>query len=92
MKKPIHAKSCKSALLVIDMLSDPQAKKCVNIKENRLVTMHIFLDRSIIEVFINGNVLTGRTFPGSDMLGVDIYSKGDTFYINLFSVIQNFAS
>ncbi|GAJ12810.1 unnamed protein product, partial [marine sediment metagenome] len=57
-----------------------------SIKENRLVTMHIFLDRSIIEVFMNGNVLTGRTFPRSDMVGVDIYSKGDKFDIKSFDL------
>ena len=57
-----------------------------SIKKNRLVTMHIFLDRSIIEVFMNGNVLTGRTFPRSDMVGVDIYSKGDKFYIKSFDL------
>jgi len=35
---------------------------------------------------MNGNVLTGRTFPGSDMVGVDMYSKGDKFYIKSFDL------
>ncbi len=43
-------------------------------KEN--VTMHIFLDRSIIEVYVNGNAQTARTFPDSNALGLEVFSDG----------------
>jgi beta-fructofuranosidase len=40
------------------------------------LNMRIFLDRSIIEVFVNGRALTARTFPPRDALGVKLYYEG----------------
>jgi fructan beta-fructosidase len=39
------------------------------------VTMHIFLDRSIVEVYVNGNARTIRTFPDPESLGIEIFSQ-----------------
>ena len=39
------------------------------------VTMRIFLDRSIVEVFVNGVAVTARTFPPADALGVELFSE-----------------
>jgi len=46
------------------------------LKPGQDVTMHIFLDRSIVEVYVNGSARTARTFPGPDALGLEIFSEG----------------
>jgi len=43
------------------------------LKTGENVSMHIFLDRSIIEVYINGNVQTTRTFPAPDARGLEMF-------------------
>ena len=65
----------------------------ITVENNRLIQKPIPESKnsqkeslSFIEVFMNGNVLTGRTFPGSDTVGVDMYSKGDKFYIKSFDL------
>jgi len=40
------------------------------------VQMHIFLDKSIIEVYLNGSAQTARTFPDPGSLGLAIFSEG----------------
>ena len=40
------------------------------------VTMRILLDRSVVEVFVNGVAYTARTFPSADALGVEFFSEG----------------
>lgn len=40
------------------------------------VTFHIFLDRSIIEVFVNGNAYTARAFAPSTAQGIDLWVEG----------------
>jgi beta-fructofuranosidase len=39
------------------------------------VQMHIFLDKSIIEVYLNGSAHTARTFPDPGSLGLGIFSE-----------------
>jgi sucrose-6-phosphate hydrolase SacC (GH32 family) len=39
------------------------------------VEMRIFLDRSIVEVFVNGAACTARTFPNADALGMEVFSE-----------------
>ncbi len=39
------------------------------------VTMRILLDRSIVEVFVNGVAYTARAFPSADALGVEVFSE-----------------
>ena len=46
------------------------------LKPGRDVTMRIFLDRSIVEIYVNGNARTVRTFPAADALGLEIFSEG----------------
>lgn len=40
------------------------------------VTMRVFLDRSIVEVFVNGVAYTARTFPPPDALGLEVFAEG----------------
>ena len=45
------------------------------------VTLHIFLDRSVIEIFADEGrtLLTGRIYPTlADSLGVALFSRGDS--------------
>jgi len=46
------------------------------LRQGEDVEMHIFLDRSIIEVYVNGIAQTARTFPDPDALGLEIFSEG----------------
>ncbi len=45
------------------------------LKPGEDVTMHIFLDRSIVEIYVNGNAQTTRTFPDPKSLGIEIFSQ-----------------
>jgi len=40
------------------------------------VSLHVFLDRSIVEVYVNGNAQTARMFPEPNALGLAIFSEG----------------
>jgi sucrose-6-phosphate hydrolase SacC (GH32 family) len=40
------------------------------------VTLRIFLDRSILEVYCGGAALTGRTFCDPEAAGVDLFAEG----------------
>ena len=48
----------------------------LQLKENRLLDLHIFLDHSVIEIYANKTVcLTGRTYPSlQDSLKVEVFS------------------
>ena len=46
------------------------------LKPGEDVTIHIFLDRSIIETFVNGTAQTARAFPASEALGLEVFSEG----------------
>ncbi len=37
-----------------------------------LVTMRVFLDRSIVEAYVNGNAQTARIFPPADAIGLEV--------------------
>ncbi len=41
------------------------------------VTLHIFLDRSIIEIFVNGSAYTARAFAPQAAQGIEVWSEGD---------------
>lgn len=40
------------------------------------VTMRIFLDRSIVEVYVNGVAYTARTFAAADAKGIEFFAEG----------------
>ena len=40
------------------------------------VTLHVFVDRSIVEVYLNGNACTARMFPDPQSLGLDLFADG----------------
>jgi beta-fructofuranosidase len=42
------------------------------------VRMHVLLDRSVLEFFINGHAVTERMFPDPSSLGVDLFTEGGT--------------
>ena len=46
------------------------------LKAGSPVTMHIFLDRSIVEVYVNGCAQTARIFPNRKAPGVGLFSDG----------------
>jgi beta-fructofuranosidase len=57
-----------------DAVAKSPQMSCLNPGED--VQMHIFLDKSIIEVYLNGNAQTARTFPDPGSLGLGIFSEG----------------
>jgi len=46
--------------------------------------LRVFVDNSIVEVFVNGGqvVMTMQAFPGSDDLGVEIFSEGGKIIVD----------
>ncbi|MEN6455265.1 MAG: GH32 C-terminal domain-containing protein, partial [Prolixibacteraceae bacterium] len=50
----------------------------VRIKEGELVNLHVFIDRSIVEVFVNNRQCVAlRAYPGrKDSKGVSVISHG----------------
>jgi beta-fructofuranosidase len=40
------------------------------------VRMHVLLDRSVLEFFINGRAVTERVFPDPSSLSVDVFAEG----------------
>ena len=48
------------------------------LSETRRVKLHIFVDRSIVEVFANDGekVMTDRIYPPADCNGIEVYSQG----------------
>jgi len=47
-------------------------------RKARSLTLHVFLDRSVMEVFINGGrqAVTRVEYPGEDDLGVGVFAEG----------------
>jgi len=48
------------------------------------VKMHIFLDRSVVEVFLNGHTQTERLFPRLDSTSLDVFARNG--YVKLRSL------
>ena len=47
-----------------------------DLKPGQPVRMHVFLDKSVIEVYVNGSALTRRVFSPADARGVDLFADG----------------
>ncbi len=56
------------------------------LKPDEPVSMHIFLDRSIIEVYVNGSAYTARVFAPADALGVALWSEGGQMSLSALDV------
>jgi beta-fructofuranosidase len=52
----------------------------------RPVVMRVLMDRSIVEVFVNGMAYTARTFPSPDALGVEVFAEGGAAPIKALEV------
>ena len=68
--------SCASSLP--DVVSRPPETAPVYVPEGEPLRLHVFVDRSIVEVFVNGRQCVGvRVYPGrEDSLGVSLLSHG----------------
>ena len=46
--------------------------------KRKMLTLHVFLDRSVMEVFVNHGqeCVTRVIYPGEDDLGIELFSKG----------------
>jgi sucrose-6-phosphate hydrolase SacC (GH32 family) len=49
-----------------------------DIPAGQTVPLHIFLDRSMVEVFASGHVITKRTFSDPAGQGLDVFSDGES--------------
>ena len=52
------------------------------------ITLRIFLDRSVLEVYCGGAALTGRTFSNPKALGVDLVAEGGNASLTSLDVWQ----
>ena len=54
--------------------------------ESGTVTLRIFVDRSILEVYCGGAALTARPYPDASATGVDLYAEGGVAHFKTASV------
>jgi len=56
--------------------------------KQRTLTLHVFLDKSVLEVFINGGreCVTRIIYPGQDDLGVEAFAEGGSAAIRVLDV------
>ena len=54
--------------------------------ESGSVTLRLFVDRSILEVYCGGAALTDRRYPEPSATGVDLYAKGGVAHVKTVSV------
>jgi len=52
----------------------------------RNITLHIFLDRSVVEVFAAGRVITKRTYSDPASRGLDVFSDGGSVNMEALDV------
>ena len=50
------------------------------------MTLHVFLDRSIVVVFVNGSAYTARAFPDPAALRVDLWFERDSATLDSLDV------
>jgi len=52
--------------------------KCMtsDLKPGQLIRMHVFVDRSVMEVYVNGNAITKVAYLDLNAQGVDIFAEG----------------
>lgn len=53
-----------------------QRSTSTDLKTEDLVTMHIFVDRCLVEVYVNGNAITVSSFHNPAAQGVTLFSDG----------------
>ncbi|MBM4034749.1 MAG: glycoside hydrolase family 32 protein, partial [Planctomycetes bacterium] len=56
--------------------------------KQRTLTLHVFLDKSAMEIFINGGreCVTRVIYPGQDDLGVEAFAEGGSATIRALDV------
>ena len=54
--------------------------------ESGSVTLRIFVDRTILEVYCGGAALTDRLYPDASATGVDLYAEGGVAHVKTVSV------
>jgi sucrose-6-phosphate hydrolase SacC (GH32 family) len=52
----------------------------------QMVTLHVFLDRSVVEVFAAGRVITKRTFSDPASQGLDVFCDGGSVNLEALDV------
>ena len=59
-------------------------------KDQNTLTLHVFLDKSVMEVFVNGGreCITRVIYPGQKDLGVEIFAEGGKATVLFFDVWQ----
>ena len=53
-------------------------RRAVLDKQEDVVTFHVFIDRSSVELFVNGGrlVMTGRIYPSETSQGIKLFAEG----------------
>ncbi len=52
------------------------------------ITMRIFLDRSVLEVYVNGRPITERLYPSPDSQSLDVFAEGGNVRLESIDVWQ----
>ena len=63
----------------------------VHLEEDELLQLHIFIDRSVVEVFVNGKqCVAERVYPGrADSLGVSVRAQGQDAELKSFGCLAD---
>ncbi|GAF91469.1 unnamed protein product, partial [marine sediment metagenome] len=57
-------------------------------KDQGILTLHVFLDKSLMEVFVNGGreSVTRVIHPGQEDLGIEVFAEGGTAEVRAIDV------
>jgi beta-fructofuranosidase len=73
-----------------DAMSRPPEEAQVKLGANESVILHVFIDKSVVEVFVNGKqALAARVYPGrDDSIGISLRSQGANSVLKSLDVWQ----
>ncbi len=63
-------------------------KAPAGLAQDEPITMRIFLDRSVLEVYVNGRPITERLYPNPDSRSLDVFAEGGHVRLESIDVWQ----
>ena len=71
-------------------MSRPPEEAQIKLQSNEPITLRVFIDKSVVEVFVNGKqALAARVYPGrDDSMGVSLRSQGGNTLLKSFDAWQ----
>ncbi len=71
------------------LVSEPEKSPLELLPEENTLRMHVFLDKSVVEVYINGReCMTSRIYPSPRSVGVDLFARGGSVKVKSLDIWQ----